>query len=74
MNILEILMNTEFTPFSEFDDYETYAGASEHAMIGEYKDMVIVIDGQNIEVFDKSGECIYSGYVTKDGRRVLEDL
>jgi hypothetical protein len=71
MNILKILMNTQFTPFAEFD-YETYGGASEHAKIGEYRDMVIVIEGSaldpsSIEVFDKSGECIYSGYVTKDG-------
>jgi len=71
MNILKILMNTQFTPFAEFD-YETYGGASEHAKIGEYKDMVVVIDGtskdaSSIEVFDESGECIYSGYMTKDG-------
>jgi hypothetical protein len=70
MNILKILMNTQFTPFAEFD-YETYGGASEHAKIGEYRDMVIIIDGtskdpSSIEVFDKSGECIYSGYVTDD--------
>ena len=76
MNILKILMNTQFTPFDEFD-YETYAGASEHAMIGEYRDMAIVIDGgaldpSSIEVFDGFGECIYSGYVTKDGRGVRE--
>jgi hypothetical protein len=71
MNILRILINTQFTPFAEFD-YETYGGASEHAKIGEYRDMVVVIDGtskdpSSIEVFDESGECIYSGYVTKDG-------
>jgi len=76
MNILKILMNTQFTPFAEFD-YETYGGASEHAKIGEYKDMVIVIDGtskdqSSIEVFDESGECIYSGYMTKDGRGIRE--
>ena len=84
MNILKILMNTEFTPFAEFD-YETYlrvplesiGGASEHAKIGEYKDMVIVIDGtskdpSSIEVFDESGECIYRGYVTKDGLGIRE--
>ena len=82
MNILKILMNTQFTPFDEFD-YATYAGASEHAKIGEYKDigvncefiriLVIVIDGSaldpsSIEVFDEDGECIYSGYVSKNGR------
>ena len=66
MNILEILMNTEFTPFSEFD-YDVFARASKNAKIGEYKDMVIVIDGHNIEVFDISSECIYAGYMTKDG-------
>jgi hypothetical protein len=71
MNILKILMNTQFTPFAEFD-YETYGGASEHAKIGEYKDMVVVIDGtskdpSSIEVFEQSGECIYAGYMTKDG-------
>ncbi len=71
MNIVKILMNTQFTPFAEFD-YKTYGGASEHAKIGEYRDMVIVIEGSaldpsSIEVFDESGECIYSGYVTKDG-------
>ena len=71
MNILKILMNTQFTPFDEFD-YATYAGASEHAKIGEYKDMVIVIDGHNIEVFDKSSECIYAGYMTKNGRNMRE--
>ena len=76
MNILDILMNTVFTPFAEFD-YETYANASDHAEIGEYKDLVIVIDGgaldpSSIEVFDESGECIYSGYVAKDGRGVRE--
>ena len=66
MNILEILMNTEFTPFSEFD-YDVFARASKNAKIGEYKDMVIVIDGKNIEVFDISSECIYAGYMTEDG-------
>ena len=66
MNILEILMNTEFTPFSEFD-YKFFARASDHAKIGEYKDMVVVIDGKNIEVFDETGECIYAGYMTEDG-------
>ncbi len=71
MNILKILINTQFTPFAEVD-YKTYGGASEHAKIGEYRDMVIVIEGSaldpsSIEVFDESGECIYSGYVTKDG-------
>ena len=76
MNVLKILMNTQFTPFAE-SDYETYANASDHAKIGEYKDMVVVIDGgaldpSSIEVFDESGECIYSGYVTKDGRGVRE--
>ena len=76
MNILEILMNTQFTPFDEFD-YATYAGASKNAMIGEYKDMVIVIDGSaldpsSIEVFDESGECIYIGYLSKDGRNMHE--
>ena len=75
MNILKILMNTQFTPFAEVD-YKTYAYA-EHAKIGEYRDMVIVIDGSaldpsSIEVFDKSGECLYAGYVTKDGRGVRE--
>lgn len=71
MNILDILMNTVFTPFAEFD-YATYAGASDAAKIGEYKDMVVVVDGHNIEVFDESGECIYSGYVTNDGRNMHE--
>ena len=89
MNILKILMNTKFTPFAEVD-YETnddpdlpflwellYANASDHAKIGEYKDMFVVIDGgaldpSSIEVFDESGDCIYSGYVTKDGRGVRE--
>ena len=71
MNILKILMNTEFTSFAEFD-YETFGGASEHAKIGEYRDMVVVIEGSaldpsSLEVFEQSGECIYSGYVTKDG-------
>ena len=75
MNILKILMNTKFTPFAEFD-YKTYAYA-EHAKIGEYKDMVVVIDGgaldpSSIEVFDESGDCIYSGYVTKDGLGIRE--
>ena len=64
MNILKILMNTQFTPFDEFD-YATYPGASDHAKIGEYIDMVILIDGgalnpSSIEVFDESGECINS--------------
>ena len=82
MNILDILMNTVFTPFAEFEyvaefDYETYANASDHAKIGKYKDMVILIDGgaldpSSIEVFDESGECIYSGYVTKDGLGIRE--
>ena len=77
MNILEILMNTEFTPFSEFD-YDVFARASKNAMIGEYKDMMVVVDGDSkkkpghIEVFDESGYCIYSGYVTKDGRNMHE--
>ena len=71
MNILEILMNTEFTPFSEFD-YDVFARASKNAKIGEYKDMVIVIDGHNIEVFDTSCECIYAGYMTKNGRNMRE--
>jgi hypothetical protein len=75
MNILKILMNTEFTSFAEFD-YETFggaeAGASDNAKIGKYKDMVVVIDGtskdpSSIEVFEQSGECIYRGYMTKDG-------
>ncbi len=70
-------MNTQFTPFAEFD-YETYGGASEHAKIGEYKDMVVVIDGSaldpsSIEVFDEqSCECIYAGYMTKDGLGIRE--
>ena len=39
--------------------------------------MVIVIDGgaldpSSIEVFEESGECIYSGYVTKDGLGIRE--
>ena len=76
MNILKILMNTQFTPFAE-SDYETYLIASEHAKIGEYKDMVIVIDGSaletnSIEVFDESGEYIYAGYMTKDGLGIRE--
>ena len=81
MNILDILMNTQFTPFAEFD-YDTYAGwrmasASDATKIGKYKDMVILIDGgaldpRSIEVFDESGECIYSGYVTKDGLGIRE--
>ena len=71
-------MNTQFTPFAEFD-YETYGGASEHAKIGEYKDMVVVIDGtskdpSSIEVFEQSGECIYSGYVTKDGLGIRQTM
>ena len=75
MNILKILMNTKFTPFAKVD-YKTYPHL-DHAKIGEYRDMVIVIDGSaldpsSIEVFDESGECIYSGYVTKDGRGVRE--
>ena len=76
MNILDILMNTVFTPFAEFD-YDTYAGASDAAKIGEYKDMVVVVDGgaldpSSIEVFDESGECIYAGYMTKDGLGIRE--
>ena len=71
MNILDILMNTVFTPFAEFD-YDTYAGASDAAKIGEYKDMVVVVDGQYIEVYNETGECIYAGYVTKDGRNMHE--
>lgn len=71
MNILDILMNTQFTPFAEFD-YDTYAGASDAAKIGEYKDMVVVVDGHNIEVFDEPGECIYAGYMTKDGLGIRE--
>ena len=79
MNILKILMNTQFIPFAEFDNVsQTYVaslllgGVSEHAKIGEYKNMVVVIDGTSkdpstIEVFEQSGECIYRGYVTKDG-------
>ena len=74
MNILKILMKTKFTPFAE-SDYDTDAGASKNAMVGEYRDMVVVIDGtskgpSSIEVFykdGKAGKCIYSGYVTKDG-------
>ena len=51
MNILKIVMNTEFPP--------------------------IVIDGTSkdpcyIEVFDESGECIYRGYMTKDGLGLRE--
>ena len=80
MNILKILMNTQFTPFADFDG-ETYGGAeaggSDHAKIGKYRDMVVVIDGgaldpSSIEVFEESGECIYSGYVTKDGLGIRE--
>ena len=77
MNIINILMNTEFTPFAE-SDYDAFGGASEHAKIGEYKDMVVVIDGISkkkpsyIEVFDESGECIYRGYMTKDGLGLRE--
>ena len=72
MNILDILMNTVFTPFAEFD-YDTYAGASDAAKIGEYKDMVVVVDGHNIEVFDLVNlAVIYSGYVTKDGLGIRE--
>ena len=72
MNILDILMNTQFTPFAEFD-YDTYAGASDAAKIGEYKDMVVVVDGHNIEVFDLVNlAVIYSGYVTKDGLGIRE--
>ena len=72
MNILDILMNTQFTPFAEFD-YDTYAGASDAAKIGEYKDMVVVVDGHNIEVFDLVNlAAIYSGYVTKDGLGIRE--
>ena len=77
MNILKILMNTEFTPFAEFD-YDTYAGASKNAMIGEYKDMMVVVDGDSkkkpghIEVFDETGECIYSAYLSKNGRNMHE--
>ena len=72
MNILDILMNTVFTPFAEFD-YDTYAGASDAAKIGEYKDMVVVVDGHNIEVFDLVNlAAIYSGYVTKDGLGIRE--
>jgi hypothetical protein len=84
MNILKILMNTQFTPFAEFDSVsQTYVarlllgGVSEHAKIGEYKDMVVLIDGTSkdpstIEVFEQSGECIYRGYVTKDGLGIRE--
>ena len=72
MNILDILMNTQFTPFSEFD-YDTYAGASDAAKIGEYKDMVVVVDGHNIEVFDLVNlAVIYAGYMTKDGLGIRE--
>ena len=72
MNILDILMNTVFTPFAEFD-YETYAGASDAAKIGEYKDMVVVVDGHNIEVFDLVNlAVIYAGYMTKDGLGIRE--
>ena len=78
MNILEILMNTQFTPLDEFD-YATYAGASEHAKIGEYKDMVIVIDGSaldpsSIEVFDESGECISSIEVFDESGECLSSI
>jgi hypothetical protein len=76
MNILKILMNTQFTPFAEFD-YVPDGGVSEHAKIGKYKDMVVLIDGTSkdpstIEVFEQSGECIYRGYVTKDGLGIRE--
>ena len=72
MNILDILMNTQFTPFAEFD-YDTYAGASDAAKIGEYKDMVVVVDGHNIEVFDLVNlAVIYAGYMTKDGLGIRE--
>ena len=72
MNILDILMNTVFTPFAEFD-YDTYAGASDAAKIGEYKDMVVVVDGHNIEVFDLVNlAVIYAGYMTKDGLGIRE--
>ena len=72
MNILDILMNTVFTPFAEFD-YDTYAGASDAAKIGEYKDMVVVVDGHNIEVFDLVNlDAIYAGYMTKDGLGIRE--
>ena len=75
MNILKILMNTEFTPFAKFD-YETYSGASKHAKIGEYKNMVVVVDGtskkpSSIEVYDDSGECIYKGFMSEDGLDIL---
>jgi hypothetical protein len=75
MNILKILMNTEFTPFSE-SDYDVFGGASEHAKIGEYKDMVVVVDGtskkpSHIEVFNKSGKSIYRGYMSEDGLDIL---
>ena len=97
MNILKILMNTQFTPFAEFDSVsQTYVARllfggvvdsydqwwrdnfdSEHAKIGEYKNMVVVIDGTSkdpstIEVFKQSGECTYRGYVTKDGLGIRE--
>ena len=72
MNILDILMNTVFTPFAEVD-YDTYAGASDAAKIGEYKDMVVVVDGHNIEVFDLVNlAVIYAGYMTKDGLGIRE--
>ena len=77
MNILKILMNTKFTPLDASDEPDY--GGGRHAKSGEYKDMVVVVDGESknnpssIAVFDKSGECIYSGYVTKDGRGIRAD-
>ena len=75
MNILKILMNTQFTPLDASD--ETFYGGGKHAKIGDYRDMVVVIDGtsknpSSIEVFYKSGKCIYSGYVTKDGLSIRQ--
>ena len=69
-------MNTEFTPFAE-SDYDAFGGASEHAKIGAYKDMLVVIDGtskkkpSSIEVYDESGECIYRGFMSDDGLDIL---
>lgn len=53
---LLMVAKTKFEPFSA-SDFDAFSGVnSDNPMIGEYKDYLIIIDGEVIEITDQMGD------------------
>ena len=54
--VLKIIAETKFSPFTQADWYAFSGCESNNPVIGEYNDMAVIIDGNNVLLLQEDDE------------------